>query len=378
MKADRLDGYAANRNRDANAFQNAAREIGQRFEFGQPILTGHHSERRARKDHERMDSNMKRAVKASKLADYWAYRAESVERHANYKNRPAVRARRIKTLLKELREWQRAISDAHHALGLWEKVAAREPGEERDKAIKHLAGFGNYSPYFGLWDELRKGEKTTDEAVEIAIQRFTNGINSEYRKRWIEHTLNRLGYETAMLGEIARYDDELSAAILQRFCRTHGADKPKALKTATGWQVTSPVPLPARISDGKTIELTEDDWRDLMQSCGYDVIANQPRQSKRTTLPLLNIDTDEHLTHHYRNNDGVDKHPVIHMTKEDYKWNTKRDNTRIYASLCGQYRFRAVFVPHATKMFCGAWKAVFLTDSKAHPKPKAPADQEAA
>ena len=179
MKADRLDGYSANRSRDANAFQNAARQIGQRFEAGQPILIGHHSERRARKDRESMDRNMERAVHASKLADYWNYRAEGVERHANYKNRDDVRARRIKTLLKELRDHQRAINEARFALEMWEKLAAREPGDKRNKAIISLAGFHQYSPYFGLWSALDKGQKTPDEAVEIALDVFNKRINSE-------------------------------------------------------------------------------------------------------------------------------------------------------------------------------------------------------
>ena len=52
-KADRLEELAGKRRREANAFSRAAHAIAERFHGGQPILVGHHSERRARKDHAR-------------------------------------------------------------------------------------------------------------------------------------------------------------------------------------------------------------------------------------------------------------------------------------------------------------------------------------
>jgi len=81
-KSDRLADIADKRAEQANAFRNAARNISERFAGGQPILVGHHSERKARKDKERMHSADSNAVKASQAVGYWLYRAESVERHA--------------------------------------------------------------------------------------------------------------------------------------------------------------------------------------------------------------------------------------------------------------------------------------------------------
>lgn len=46
--------------------------------FGQPILVGHHSEKRHRAAIARADSNMRKGVEASKKAKYYANKAESV------------------------------------------------------------------------------------------------------------------------------------------------------------------------------------------------------------------------------------------------------------------------------------------------------------
>ena len=66
MKADRLDGIADKRAAQASAFSRAADDLSQAFYMGQPILVGHHSERKARKTQERMHSAMDKASKAHK------------------------------------------------------------------------------------------------------------------------------------------------------------------------------------------------------------------------------------------------------------------------------------------------------------------------
>ncbi|WP_142244254.1 DUF3560 domain-containing protein, partial [Klebsiella pneumoniae] len=42
--------------------------------LGQPILVGHHSERRARRHAQKIESGMKRAVMLFERAEYWEQR----------------------------------------------------------------------------------------------------------------------------------------------------------------------------------------------------------------------------------------------------------------------------------------------------------------
>lgn len=63
---------------DSDLRYQQAQKIGERFWGGQPILVGHHSEKRARRDHERMDQLMRASIEADKKAAHYESRAEAV------------------------------------------------------------------------------------------------------------------------------------------------------------------------------------------------------------------------------------------------------------------------------------------------------------
>lgn len=58
----------------------AARAISDLIPLGQPILIGHHSERRARRDADRIHANLSKGVQESDLAAHHAAKAEGLER----------------------------------------------------------------------------------------------------------------------------------------------------------------------------------------------------------------------------------------------------------------------------------------------------------
>src|SRR5258707_186667 len=62
-RAERFEEYSDSRADDANRAREHVEQIGQRFEFGQPILIGHHSEKKARKDAEKIVTGMRKAVR---------------------------------------------------------------------------------------------------------------------------------------------------------------------------------------------------------------------------------------------------------------------------------------------------------------------------
>jgi hypothetical protein len=64
--------------RQANACE-TAHKISERFEMGQPILCGHHSEARALKDQSRMHNQMSKAVEAGELAKTHESKADNIE-----------------------------------------------------------------------------------------------------------------------------------------------------------------------------------------------------------------------------------------------------------------------------------------------------------
>ncbi|WP_292139710.1 DUF3560 domain-containing protein [Mesorhizobium sp.] len=366
-KAHRLDELAGRRHREANAFQRAAQDLSEAFAFGQPILVGHHSERKARKTRERMQSAMTNANKAAKLANYWLYRAEGVQLHANYKNDPRVRANRIRTLLAELRDMQREINHAHLCLAAWEKIT-------QDETIKIAVGrslpTGPLAPW-DMWGKVERGDISAQDARLHCIDAATGSISSDKRRRYIEHTLNRLSYERELLGPVRRYDGDLTPVILQAFAREHGAHKPQARAVdAETFMLESEATLPLHLANDTKLSLSAEQWRDLMQSAGYEV----PRE-KDALPPILNLKTKVLRSRHRYHRDQVQTFRVVEMTKSKYaQFHLEQRGCRL--SFCGGFRFRICIDPNHEPRHLAPFVAVFFTDAKAHPMPDSVATLE--
>jgi hypothetical protein len=69
-KLDKRQEWAEKAATRSDAAFNATHRLMDGIPLGQPILVGHHSEKRARKDAERIDNGMSKAVAESKLADH--------------------------------------------------------------------------------------------------------------------------------------------------------------------------------------------------------------------------------------------------------------------------------------------------------------------
>lgn len=223
-RADRFGEYQQNRLQDAEQAQAAVTAIADRIPFGQPILVGHHSEKHARKDAERIENGMRKAVQMWKTSQYWLDRARGAIQHARYKERPDVRARRIKKIEADRRKAERNLKDAEKFLKLWSQIENPDIMKHRDgtpstvmeraKAIANcdhvsasfpLAAFPRDPPacqYEGpmsLWSALDGGIIDVAQASGMAIRTHQQRI--EWAQRWIAHYDNRLAYERAMLAE---------------------------------------------------------------------------------------------------------------------------------------------------------------------------------
>lgn len=217
-RAERFDGYRENRTADAESARKAVAAIADGIPLGQPILVGHHSEKRARRDAEKIENGMRAAVKAWKTAEYWQRRAAGAISHAKYKERPDVRARRIRGIEADLRKVERADKESSQSLALFALVDQPEkwkPGgpATREERAAYVAGRVNATVKSGAdgrtwtaYDVLRLPVEerykdapavTIDEVLEIVRRSF--GRATEYRARWREHYANRLSYERAML-----------------------------------------------------------------------------------------------------------------------------------------------------------------------------------
>lgn len=203
-RAERFSGYNERREADGDRAYQISNEIGQRFEFGQPILVGGHSEKGAGRDAERVETHMRNAIKNWQTAEYWQKRAERVKRHASRKHRPDVSYRRIKTLSAELRGHQRTVDTARKNVALWQRESLTV-----EKAIA-LINFGcvpygisikveNDPSEYTLWSALAFKLISLENAVQLVIEKSSLCIPTE--ERWIAHLTHRITYEKAMIEE---------------------------------------------------------------------------------------------------------------------------------------------------------------------------------
>lgn len=225
-RAERFGGYGESRAADAEAARKAVAAIADNIPMGQPILVGHHSEKHARKDAERIENGMRRAVKMWETASYWQNRAAGAVRAAKYKELPSVRARRIKTLEAAKRKAERSASDATKSIKRWKMVTehpqafTRKDGQpttllSRAMFVANMDGYfsmafpladfprdppaSQYEGDMGLWSALEGGVIQPEQAQSFAIAAFERQKTSA--ARWITHYENRLSYERTMLNE---------------------------------------------------------------------------------------------------------------------------------------------------------------------------------
>jgi phospholipid N-methyltransferase len=230
QRAERFEDYSERRAEDATRARDAVSRIADGIPLGQPILIGHHSERHARRDAEKIENGMRRAVKMWETSQYWQQRAAGALRHAKYLERPDVRHRRIKGLQADARKQEKIRDTAALFTKLWNADGltydrARAIAS-RDRVSKcfTLAEYPREAPasqYEGmkdLWSAL-EGIITPEQAREIAVRVHARTI--EHAERWLSHLTHRIEYEQAMLGESGgiaadQFNIEVGGRILRR------------------------------------------------------------------------------------------------------------------------------------------------------------------
>ena len=165
---------------------------------------------------------MRKAVDMWAQSKYWQERAAGAIRAAKYKERPDVRARRIKGLEADKRKEEKTKKDAETFLKLWENVHDESKLKRKDgspstileRAVyisnhdhvskcftlaeyprDHHTYEGQMSLYSALADGIITGEQARDIAVPVHQRVIANCA------RWINHLENRLMYERAMMQE---------------------------------------------------------------------------------------------------------------------------------------------------------------------------------
>ena len=320
--ADRFEDYSEKRAADAERARDYVSSIADNIPLGQPILVGHHSERHARRDAAKIENGMRKAVQMWETSKYWTDRAAGAIRHAKYKERPDVRARRIKTIEADKRKTERSKAKARACFDLWTKEGLtveeallicgrtdagwlrlpRKEGDKEDFDQQPSAHDALTNSFPSLY-----APRTLEEVIEVARRAYPRTI--AHCDRWINHYNNRLAYEKAML-------DEQGAS--------HLIEKKK-----------------------------------------------RPAQ-----LPLCNYRQESFEVENIYHRGQFETYKQIELTQAQYKAIYEdRKGTRVIEN---SHRVRITLDPTATGSYWSRpWVVVFLTDSKTHTKPAVNREGEA-
>lgn len=170
-RRDRLERAAARARGEAAAqFRRAdPREEASGIPFGQPILVGHHSERRHRRAVERMDAAMRRSIEADEAAQGYARAAERVGSAGVSSDDPAA----LVALRDQLRGLE-AQRDRMKTVNLLIRKAAKAAGIDlkklgtREYAGQREAGQGSHEQAAAVLTKAQELGVTPSEAAMIA------------------------------------------------------------------------------------------------------------------------------------------------------------------------------------------------------------------
>ncbi|TDW97135.1 DUF3560 domain-containing protein [Dinghuibacter silviterrae] len=90
---------------------------------GEPIKIGHHSEKRHRRDLERMDNAMRDSIEADKKADYYAEKADSIEHNRAISSDDPDALVKLRAQLEECEQKQAFMKQANKCVRKYDKAA---------------------------------------------------------------------------------------------------------------------------------------------------------------------------------------------------------------------------------------------------------------
>ncbi|HEU5046131.1 MAG TPA: DUF3560 domain-containing protein [Nocardioidaceae bacterium] len=154
-RAERLREWAAKREAKAEADVAQARQMGSTIPLGQPILAGHHSQRRDERYRERIGRTMDRGIEHQRKAEQMASRADTIEAQlaeSIYDDDPDALDRlrdkldRLQAKRKRYTDYNASCRRAHKAdpTSTHGDLSILDPAQRQDLAA--LARFGSLRP----------------------------------------------------------------------------------------------------------------------------------------------------------------------------------------------------------------------------------------
>lgn len=136
-KQKRIDRYqerAVKAQKESESSFNTARKMLSVIPMGQPILVGHHSEKRDRRYRDRIDKTFRKGIEAQGKAEYWADKAKAAESNNAISSDDSEAIRKLKAKIDNAEQEQQRMKAINAA---WRK--AGKPGPDDQDSWRKIA-----------------------------------------------------------------------------------------------------------------------------------------------------------------------------------------------------------------------------------------------
>lgn len=190
-RADALHAKAERKTAESDARFAKADQLRDVVPFGQPILVGHHSEKRHRRDLERMHDNDRKGIEAMREAQLVESRAVSSEHHMDARNNPRRVYRRIKTLKADLARAEKSLAGytTRHLDGQGQPVYVFEHGPAEGLRAEELQGrVADLTEKVRYWSEALEAARAAGADVPPETEAIKRGYWVKSWAGWTEVT----------------------------------------------------------------------------------------------------------------------------------------------------------------------------------------------
>ncbi|MFI8515294.1 DUF3560 domain-containing protein [Streptomyces sp. NPDC085460] len=177
-RAERFGEYADRAAGSSEAAFAEARRIGSAIPLGQPILVGHHSERRHRRDLARIDAKQHKGIEQGNRAEHYAGRAEASANYERHRKDPARTLRRLKELEATLRGLEKLLAGESAFGSSWD---ISKPENVAELTRRHT----ETADEIAHWREII-AQAEADGVKLWSRAQFTKGDYARARGHWYE------------------------------------------------------------------------------------------------------------------------------------------------------------------------------------------------
>lgn len=169
-KLERFQELAEKKKQQSDKTLDHAKNMSDQIPFGQPILIGHHSEKRDRRFRDKIDKTYQKAFELSKTSKYYEEKAERIENNHNIKSDDPDAIKKLEEKLNEIEKEIEQVKDHNKKCSGFVKLSAFQT---RNGYVTISNTNGNYKRYASIIDGVLTFEsKRTPENIKKIIENY--------------------------------------------------------------------------------------------------------------------------------------------------------------------------------------------------------------